>query len=110
LLDSSGHCSLIRTLIESGLLVDPKLARVVVISKLGKRDWTSMKFYRSISLLPTIAKLVEQLIACTFQNKMKYMDGGIESNMGQELDAIPQIRYSAILARYERKGPTKITQ
>jgi hypothetical protein len=35
-------------------------ARVVVITKPGKRDRTNVKSYRCISLLPTIAKLVEK--------------------------------------------------
>jgi hypothetical protein len=62
LLDSLGLCKLINQLIETGLPRELKLARVVVISKAGKRDRTSVKAYRCISLFPTISKLVEKAI------------------------------------------------
>jgi hypothetical protein len=62
LIDSVGLCELINYLITTGLPQDLKLARVVVITKPGKRDRTSVKSYRCISLLPTIAKLVEKAI------------------------------------------------
>lgn len=57
LLDSLGLCELINCLIETGLPRELKLARVVIL-KPGKRD----RAYQCISLLPTIAKLVEKAI------------------------------------------------
>jgi hypothetical protein len=62
LIDSVGLCELINYLITTGLPHDLKLARVVVITKPGKRDRTNVKSYWCISLLPTITKLVEKAI------------------------------------------------
>jgi hypothetical protein len=62
LLDSLGLCELINHLVRTGLPAELKLARVVVIPKPGRRDRTSVKSYRCISLLPTIAKLVEKAV------------------------------------------------
>jgi hypothetical protein len=59
-LDPSGLCNLINELIRAGFPPGLKLARVIVIPKHGRRDRTSIKSYRCISLLPTIAKLVEK--------------------------------------------------
>jgi hypothetical protein len=60
--DYLGLCELINYLIETGLPRELKLTRVVVILKPGKRDRTSVKAYRCISLLPTIATVVEKVI------------------------------------------------
>jgi hypothetical protein len=62
LIDSIGLCELINYLITTGLPQDLKLGRLVVVTKPGKRDRTSVKSYRYISLRPTIAKLVEKAI------------------------------------------------
>jgi hypothetical protein len=62
LLDPNGLCNLINDLIRTGFPPELKLARVIVIPKHGRRDRTSIKSYRCISLLPTIAKLVEKAI------------------------------------------------
>jgi hypothetical protein len=62
LLDSTGLCQVVNYLIKTGLPPELKLARVVVISKPGQRDRTSIKSYRCIFLLPTIAKIVEKVI------------------------------------------------
>jgi hypothetical protein len=62
LLDPTGLCQVVNHLIKTGLPPELKLARVVVISKPGRRDRTSIKSYRCISLLRTIAKLVEKAI------------------------------------------------
>jgi hypothetical protein len=62
LLDPTGLCNLINELNRTGLPPELKLARVIVIPKPGRRDRTSIKSYRCISLLPTIAKLVEKAI------------------------------------------------
>jgi hypothetical protein len=62
LLDPLGLCELINHLMRTGLPPKLKLARVVVIPKPGRHDRTSVKSYRCISLLPTIAKLIEKAI------------------------------------------------
>jgi hypothetical protein len=62
-LDPSGFCDLINTLIETELLpVELKLVRVAEIPRSGKCYRTSVKSCRYISVLPTIAKLVEKAI------------------------------------------------
>jgi hypothetical protein len=62
LIDPAGLCELMNFLIATGLPQNLELARVVVIPKPGKRDRTNVKSYRWISLLSTIAKLVEKAI------------------------------------------------
>jgi hypothetical protein len=69
LVDPSGLCELFNYLINSGLPPDLKLARVVGISKPGRRDRKSVKAYRCISLLPTIAKLVGKVITLYLSTK-----------------------------------------
>jgi hypothetical protein len=51
-LDPNGLCKLINDLIRTGFPPELKLARVIVIPKHGRRDRTSIKSYRCISLLP----------------------------------------------------------
>jgi hypothetical protein len=53
---------LINDLTRTGFPPKLKLARVIVIPKHGRRDHTIIKSYRWISLLPTIAELVEKAI------------------------------------------------
>jgi hypothetical protein len=60
LLDPNGLCNLINDLIRTGFPPELKLGRVIVIPKHGRRECTSIKSYRCISLLPMIAKLVEK--------------------------------------------------
>jgi hypothetical protein len=62
LLDPNGLCNLINDLIRTGFPPELKVARVIVIPKHGRRDHTSIKSYRCISLLPTVAKLVGEAI------------------------------------------------
>jgi hypothetical protein len=61
-LDPNGLCTMINHLIRTGFPPDLKLVRVIVIPKYGRRDRTNIKSYQSISLLPTIAKLIEKAI------------------------------------------------
>jgi hypothetical protein len=72
LLDLNGMCNLINDLIRAGFLPELKLAIVIVIPKHGRRDRTSIKWYQCISLLPTIAKLVEQAITLHLSTRGKY--------------------------------------
>jgi hypothetical protein len=62
LLDPTSLCQVANHLIKTRLPLVLKLARVVVVSKPSQRDRPSIKSYRYISLLPTIAKLVEKAI------------------------------------------------
>jgi hypothetical protein len=62
LLYPKGLCNLINELVRTGLPPELKLARVIAIPKPGRRDRTTIKSYRCISLLPNIAKLVEKAI------------------------------------------------
>jgi hypothetical protein len=62
LLDPTGLYNLINDLIRTDFPSELKFPRVIVIPKHGRRDRTSIKSYRCISLLPTIAKLVEKAI------------------------------------------------
>jgi hypothetical protein len=63
LLDPSSLCDIINPLIETRLLPELKQARVVIIAKPGRRNRICVKAYCCISLLPTIAKLVEKVIS-----------------------------------------------
>jgi hypothetical protein len=59
-LDSTSLCQVVNHLIKTRLPPELKLARGVIISKPGRRDRTSIKFYPCISSLLTLAKLVEK--------------------------------------------------
>jgi hypothetical protein len=61
-LDPNRLCNLINDLIRTGFPPELKLPRVIVIPRHGQKDRASIKSYRCISLLPTIAKLVEKAI------------------------------------------------
>jgi hypothetical protein len=71
LLDPNGLRNLINDLIRTGFPPELKLPRVIVIPKHGRRDHTSVKSYRRICLLQTIAKLVEKAITLHLSTRGK---------------------------------------
>lgn len=40
-----------------------RTAKIVAVRKLGKLDYTALKAYRAISLLPTISEILETIVA-----------------------------------------------
>jgi hypothetical protein len=62
-IESGGLCYLTNLLITQGLPKELNTAKVVVIWKPGKIDMSNPKSYRCISLLSTVAKLTDKVVA-----------------------------------------------